>query len=445
MHIVIVGNGIAGTTAARHIRKLSNHRVTLISSETPEFFARTALMYVYMGQMTPRDIIPYEPWFWPKNHIDLLSAHVTALDVDRHVISLADGRQLTYDRLIIASGSQSRTLQVPGAALKGVQGLYAWQDLQSMEDRSAGLEHAVITGGGLIGVEMAEMFRSRNISVTMLVRESGYFGNVLPPEEAQLVTREIERHGVTVLLDTELAEIHGSTHGHVTAVSTSNGLQIPCGFVGITIGVAPRTAPFDQVLDCDEGILVDDELRTSAPHVLAAGDCVRLRQPQPGRKATEPVWYTARIMGEVAAHNACGFHVPYTPGIWFNSAKFFDIEYQVYGDIRTTVPEDQRTLYWEDAEGRKSIRIHFNIADGTVVGFNVMGIRYRQEVCEKWIAQRAPIEHVLSELELANFDGEFSTTYEEQVRNVYARQYGTAIRGKASRNPDAVLRFLAMR
>ncbi len=336
MHIVIIGNGIAGITAARHIRKLSDHRITVISGETDHFFSRTALMYIYMGHMRFEDTKPYEDWFWEKNRIELVNGWVDKVDTKNKKLHFDDNREIAYDKLLIASGSKSNKFKWPGQDLDGVQGLYSLQDLDAMEHYSENLGRAVIVGGGLIGIEMAEMFHTRHIPVTFLVREKNFWDIVLPLEEAQMINRHILEHGIDLRLETELKEIWGDkAGGRVKMVVTNKGEKINCGFVGLTVGVSPNIdfLHFGEI-ELGKGVLVNDFLETNIPDVYAAGDCAQLRNPKPGRRPTEAVWYVGRMMGETVAYNICGKKVAYDPGIWFNSAKFFDIEYQVYGDVR---------------------------------------------------------------------------------------------------------------
>ncbi len=193
-HVVIIGNGISGVTAARHIRKLSNKRITIVSAETDYFFSRTALMYVYMGHMKFEHTQPYENWFWEKNRIELKKGFVESIDYSSKKLSLSGGDQFTYDKLILAVGSKPNKFGWPGQNLKGVQGLYSKQDLDLMEENTSRhkVDRAVIVGGGLIGVEMAEMLHSRNISVSFFVREDRFWGNVLPLKEAAIVGRTLE-------------------------------------------------------------------------------------------------------------------------------------------------------------------------------------------------------------------------------------------------------------
>lgn len=443
MHIAILGNGISGITAARFIRKLSDHRITVISAETDYFFSRTALMYIYMGHMRFSDTQPYEPWFWEKNRIDLRRGRVDQVDFSGKELIFTDGSKIGYDKLILATGSAPNKFGWPGQDLEGVRGLYSHQDLEYMEAHSEGLRRAVIVGGGLIGIEMAEMFHSRHIPVTFLVRESSYWDNVLPPEESAMVNRHIWEHGFDLRLSMELKEIVDDGTGRAGAVITSNGERIDCGYVGLTAGVHPNIGFLKGgELEIDRGILVDENLQTNLPDVYAIGDCVQLRRARPGRRPIEAVWYTGRMMGETVAHTVCGQTQAYDPGIWFNSAKFLDIEYQVYGDIPAKLPEGTASIYWEHPGGKKSIRINYDGTTERVTGFNLMGVRYRHEVCERWIAEKTLIEDVLRQLGMANFDPEFFREYEAEVVRIYNQQTGRTLQLKQKRGLSAALKFL---
>lgn len=451
MHIVIIGNGIAGITAARQIRKLSEHRITVVSSETDHFFSRTALMYIYMGHLRFEDTKPYEDWFWKKNRIELLRGFVKKVEPEQRRLLLEDGSTLRFDKLLIATGSRSNKFGWPGQDLAGVQGLYHYQDLENMERHSAGLRRAVIVGGGLIGIEMAEMLHSRHIPVTFLVREKNFWDGVLPLEEAQMVNRHIRENDIDLRLETELKEILPDAQGKVRAVVTNKGETIECGFVGLTVGVSPNIAFLQgSGIETDRGVLVNEHLETNIPGIFAAGDCAQLRAPRPGRRPIEAVWYTGRMMGETAAYNLLGGEqsavgaglISYDPGIWFNSAKFFDMEYQVYGTILPNMPDDQSAVYWEHPDGRCSVRIAYQRQTGSVVGFNLMGVRYRHEVCEKWLSAGTHIEEVLQNLGIANFAPEFYRQYETEVIAQYNRQSGRDLRLKKRRGLAGALAFL---
>lgn len=443
MHIAIIGNGIGGITAARFIRKLSNHDITVISGETDYFFSRTALMYLYMGHMRLRDTQPYEPWFWEKNRIRLLKAWVERIDFDRRELQLAGQEPVRYDKLLIASGSAPNKFGWPGQDLEGVRGLVSYQDLDYLEQYSPRIRRAVIVGGGLIGIELAEMLRSRHIPVTFLVREASFWDMVLPPEESAMINRHIREHHIDLRLSTGLREIIDDGQGRAAAVITDQGERIDCDYVGLTAGVHPNIGFVQSsALETGRGILVDEYLQTSIPGVYAVGDCAELRRPPAGRRAIEAVWYVGRMMGETAAYNLCDRRVAYEPGIWFNSAKFLDIEYQVYGDVQAAPPGHHASVYWEHSEGRRSIRLVYDRNSAEILGLQLMGIRYRHEVCDKWIRERTPIETVLTNLGLANFDPEFFRQYEGEVVNRYNEQSGGSLRLQQRRGLPAALRFL---
>ena len=209
-HIVIIGNGIAGVTAARHIRKLSDKKITIVSAESKYFFSRTALMYVYMGHMKFEHTQPYENHFWKKNGIDLVEGFVDKVDTQNKLLKIKGAADLKYDKLIIATGSKPNKFGWPGQDLDGVQGLYSKQDLELLEENAPNnkvCKRAVIVGGGLIGIELAEMLRTRNIPVTFLVRETSFWNGVLPNGESEMINEHIREHHIDLRLGTSLKEI----------------------------------------------------------------------------------------------------------------------------------------------------------------------------------------------------------------------------------------------
>ncbi|SDK91026.1 Pyridine nucleotide-disulphide oxidoreductase [Salinimicrobium catena] len=413
-HVVIIGNGIAGITAARHIRRISEKKITVISSENKYFFSRTALMYFYMGHMKWEHLEPYEDWFWEKNRIDLKLAYVEKIDPEAKTLFLAGNEKLPYDQLIIATGSIPRKLGWEGQDLQGVQGLVSKQDLELLEKNTKNCRHATIVGGGLIGVELAEMLHTRNIPVTMLIREDSFWRNVLPQKDSEFVARHISSHGIGLRNMTELESISGKNK--VTSVTTKKGDQIETDLVGLTVGVQPNIAFLKgSGIETDVGILVDPYLKTNIESIYSIGDCAQQREPKPGRRPIEAVWYTARMMGETVAQTICGNPFKYNPGNWFNSAKFFEIEYQTYGNVSATPPENEQQLHWEHRDGKKAVTLAFEKGSGRFLGINSFGIRMKHEVFDRWLTEQRPIEHVLKHLEEANFDPEFFKRHHKEI------------------------------
>jgi len=167
-----------------------------------------------------------------------------------------------------------------------------------------------------------------------------------------------------------------------------------------------------------------------------------MKEPLPGRRPIEAIWYTGRMMGQTVAHNICGKQVSYDPGIWFNSAKFLDIEYQVYGTALANPPEEHKQLYWEHPLGKKSVRIIYHAETEEIIGFNLMGIRFRHEVCEKWLKEKTPVTEVLSNLSLANFDPEFYEEHEDDILLTFSKVLGKPLQNKAKRSWNSAFSFL---
>jgi NADPH-dependent 2,4-dienoyl-CoA reductase/sulfur reductase-like enzyme len=428
MHVVIVGNGVAGIAAARTLRKRQPHwRITVISGESDHHWSRPALMYVYMGHLRFADTKPYEDPFWAKNRIELIRAWVTAVDVEKHRLVLDGERVLAWDRLLLATGSLPNRFGWPGQDLGRVSGMYGLQDLAALESWTPQIRRGIVVGGGLIGVELAEMLHSRGIAVTCLVREESYWDNVLPREESALVTDAVRGAGIDLRLATQLTEIHDDGAGQVGAVSTSGGDRVACEFVGLTAGVRPNISICKgNSVASGRGILVDPAFRTNADDVYAAGDCAEIVVGNGRPNVIQALWYTARAQGEQAAASICGDPVAYDPGIWFNSAKFFDLEYQVYGQVPSaqewgkSQADGLAALYWEAPDRRRSVRIVHR--DGAVLGFNLMGIRFRHRVCEDWIRSGRVLRDVLPRLHEAAFDPELFHPHWRDARRALEAQ-----------------------
>ncbi len=429
--VLIIGNGISGVTCARHIRKndeLSD--ITLVSGETEHFFSRTAIMYIYMGHMKYEHTKPYEDWFWEKNRINLKQAWVEKVDFEHKNLIYSTGEIQKYDVLILATGSKPNRFGWPGQELKGVQGLYSFQDLQLMEQNSEGISRAVIVGGGLIGIEMAEMFLSRKIPVTFLVREKNFWDNVLPQQESSLTSRHIREHHIDLRLETELDQIIGDDQGKVKAVKTKSGETIDCQFVGLTVGVVPNIDfLINSELKTSRGIIVDQFFRTNMEDVFAIGDCAEFKEgPGADRKTIEQVWYTGRMHGETLAQTLTKKPILYRPGVWFNSAKFLDIEYQTYGYVPNNWGDNLETFYWEDNSGKICIRLLFKKESLEIVGVNALGWRLRHAFFNKAISEKWNVEKVLLSMEKANFNPEFFKSHYKEIIEAYNAQAGRSIK-----------------
>ena len=432
-HIVIIGNGISGVTVARHIRKLSDKKITIISAETDYFFSRTALMYIYMGHMKFEHTQPYENWFWEKNRIDLKKGYVKTVETSSKTLHFEGGETMKYDKLVIASGSKPNKFGWPGQDLEGAIGMYSKQDLDALEKYAPNNEvckRAVIVGGGLIGIELAEMLNSRSIPVTFLVREDSFWNGVLPAGESAMINRHIKNHHIDLRLASNLKEIKSDENGKVKSiVITETGEEIECGVVGLTAGVTPNIDFLkDSGIELGRGVKVNPHLETNIPDVYAIGDCAEQHEGINGRRPIEAVWYTGRMMGETLAQTICGNKLPYNPGHWFNSAKFMDIEYQTYGWVfsERSKQDTEQHFHWIHEDDTKCITVAYHKDTNKFLGINTFGIRMRHETFDTWLTEERDMDYVMNHLHEANFDPEFYSTFEKDILKAYNNQLQTA-------------------
>ena len=436
-HIVIIGNGISGVTTARHIRKNSNKKITIISGETKYFFSRTALMYIYMGHMKFEHTKPYENWFWEKNNITLKKGFINSVNTANKLLAFTNGETVSYDKLIIATGSKPNKFGWPGQDLEGVMGMYHKQDLEKLEKYAPNnktCKRAVIVGGGLIGIELAEMLRSRNIPVTFLVREDSFWNGVLPAQESAMINKHIKEHHIDLRLSNNLKAIKADENGHVKSVIIEEtGEEIFCDVVGLTAGVTPNIDFLkNSDIETKKGVLVNRFLETNIKDIYAIGDCAEQQKAIGQRRNIEAVWYTGRMMGETLAQTICGNKTAYNPGHWFNSAKFLDIEYQTYGWVFSEKNKKENELYfqWKHPKEYKCITISFDKDTHQFLGINTFGIRMRHEIFDKWLTEKRAIEHVLEYLADANFDPEFYKLHEPQIVAKFNKENNKKIQPK---------------
>ena len=412
MHYVIIGNGVAGITAAFALRKRDGAaRISVVSGESDYFFSRTALMYAFMDRMNLRDLEPFERKTYVTQRIERVRGWVTNFDATAHNLLLADGRQIAYDRLLLATGSVPNQPTWSGLELvsSGIVNFVSLQDLEACERLVPSTRRAVVAGGGLIGVELVECLAHHGIEVDFLVRESWYWPMALAKEEGELIAAHIRRHGVSLHLNDEIAEVSAGADGRVSNVRTSQGKDLTCQLLGVCIGVRPAIDWLREVKTppaVGRGIQVGNDFRASLPDVWAAGDCAELPNDQ-----VEQIWYSAKRQGELAAQSMLGDAVDYRPPLFFNSAKFFDIEYTTVG---VAGPE---SFFYRFPGKEISLRIMHR--DGAVVGFNMLGSRWNHTWFEKWIGERRSLKEVMSQLHLSQFDVEFGRIPLDGVRAAF--------------------------
>ena len=254
------------------------------------------------------------------------------------------------------------------------------------------------------------------MEVTYLVRESHFWANALCAEEAQLIANHLSDHQVDLRFNCTLKAIETDRNGELFGCTTQDDQHLECDTLGITIGVRPNVDFLKNAgLNIDKGVVVDEYLSTNIPHIYAIGDCAQIAHPLPHRNAIEAVWYAGRMMGETLAETLTNSPTPYRPGHWFNSAKFFDIENQTYGEILPLPTKNEAHFLWQSPQENKSLRFAYEKDSKIFKGVSSLGLRLRHEVFDQWLEEKITMTSLLEQLEKANFDPEFSRRYEKQI------------------------------
>ena len=334
-NFIIVGGGLAGADAAQTLREEGfDGSITLLGQEPNAPYERPPLSKDYLQGKAERDsiFVHTEPWY-AEHGVDLsMSTAVTSLDSAARTVTTATGAQLHYDKLLLATGSKPRRLEVPGADLDGVYYLRNVEDSERIKIDFARAKRVVIIGAGWIGLETAAAARAAGLDVTLLVSADLPLQHVLGPEVAPIFAELHRSHGVDLRYRTTAAELTGR-HGAATGVILSDGTRIDADMVIVGVGVVPRTELAAAAgLKIDNGIIVDEHLRTSDPDIFAAGDIAHAYNPRLGRHIRVEHWANARRQGVVAAKAMLGQDaVDLRPSYFYTDQ--YDLSMEYTGDI----------------------------------------------------------------------------------------------------------------
>ena len=419
-HYVILGNGVCGMEAALALRRReAEARITIVSEEHDHFFSRPALMYVLCGQLDLRATEPYDRGLYARMGFERVRKRALGLEAAERSLVFEGGERLGYDKLLLAAGSRARPAPWPGAEGPGLHYFVTLGDLLGLDREAKPGMRAVVIGGGLIGVEVAEVLVQRGLGVVFAIRENWYFPLALDRNEAALVSEHMGNQGVDVRLGVSVEEVLRDG-GRLRGVRIGGG-EVPADLVVSAIGVVPNTGFLEgSGLSLSPGgaVEVDDALRTNLAGVWAAGDCANVAWAD-GSRRPEQLWYTARDQGRVAAASMLGDDAGYRRATWYNSAKFFDLEYTTAGWVPVLLDWDNTPIdpgpdvrcWFQRVPGRfESQRV---VCKGDrVVGFNMLGGRWNHEPMLEWIQERRSLDYVLKHLAEAQFDEELSPRFE---------------------------------
>jgi nitrite reductase (NADH) large subunit len=308
--LVVIGNGMAGIRTLEELLKLAPdmYDITVFGAEPHPNYNRILLSPVLAGEQTFDDIVLNSLDWYAENGIRLhLGKEVTRIDrVQRRVIA-ADGTEAEYDRLLLATGSLPIILPVPGKDLKGVIGYRDIQDTQTMIDTAKVKKHAVVIGGGLLGLEAANGLKQRGMEVTVVHLAGWLLERQLDPVAGQLLERSLTDRGLKFRLNTSTTELLGNENGEVRAVKFSDGSEEPADLVVMAAGIRPNTQLAQAAgIHCTRGIVVSDTLQTYDPRVYAVGECASHRGIAYGLVA--PLFEQAKICANHLASYGIGIY-----------------------------------------------------------------------------------------------------------------------------------------
>ncbi|HEY7399589.1 MAG TPA: FAD-dependent oxidoreductase [Actinomycetota bacterium] len=330
--IVVVGASLAGATAAVTLRKDGFEGALALIGEEPRVpYERPELSKSYLrGEVPFEELLVRPAEFWSDHDVDLRTgSRAVAIDVDRRIVRLAEGEELPFDRLLLATGCRNRTPPIPGADADGVYLLRTVDECDRLREDAVAGRSAVVAGMSFIGSEVAASLRSLGLEVTGIVSEAFPLGRIFGDEVGRELDEIHRSNGVRLVANDRLESIEG--RGRVEAVLTTNGERLACDLAVLALGVEPATELAEETpIEVDDGILVDELSRTNVEGIFAAGDVARFQHPSVGRRMRVEHWQNARRHGRAAARSMLGAGRPYDEVPWFWSDQY-DHELQFAG------------------------------------------------------------------------------------------------------------------
>lgn len=390
---VIVGNGVAGVTAAEKIRAADPEgEITVFSQEPEPFYYRVRLPEVVSGQVEPSRIVIHPADWYKDNKINLLLGEtVVKGDVSAKKVQSDQGTVMNYDELLLAVGARSFIPPVPGAEKKGVFGLRSLADARAVAAQAEKTKKAVLIGGGLLGLEAGYGLTRRGLTVQVVE----FFDRLLPrqmdPAGAAKLQKILEGLGFSFYLGAKAKQILGQSEAEGLALE--DGREIEGGLVLFSAGIRPNLdLARNMGLDVDKGVKVDDRLQTSRPSVWAAGDLIEHRGRIYG------IWPAARAQGETAGINMAGGQAVYEGTVLSNSLKVVGVDLTAAGDIDAD-GKHQSIIFQDDSTYRKIV-----LDQGRIIGFIFFGLTQGVKECQAALEKGLDVSPYAQAMKEKDFD-----------------------------------------
>jgi NAD(P)H-nitrite reductase large subunit len=426
MKYVIIGSGVAAIAAIEAIRSIfpsplgrgqaeGNVEITLVGDDPHGFYSRPGLAYYLTGELHDKALFPRTSDDLRKLDFRYIKGRVTNILRAEHSLQLENQPAISYDRLLIAVGAQAIPLEVPGADLEGVLKLDHLEDAKRILNLARRGRVAVVVGGGITALELAEGLLSRGVQVHYLLRGNRYWSNVLDEQESHIVEHRLQEEGVTLHYHAEAIEVLGRK-GKVVGIRLLNGQQLNCDLVAYAIGIRPRTALAKQAgLAIDRGILVNEYLQTNDPNIFAAGDVAQAYDPLTGRSILDSLWAPARQQGRVAGLNMAGRTTAYIKSPPFNVTRLAGLTTTIIGTVGKGRDDDLIGIARGDSETWRQLpdsivaqtgfevnRLRLLVGEKTLLGAIVMGDQKLSFPLEKIISDHVDISPIRERLLTSN-------------------------------------------
>jgi NAD(P)H-nitrite reductase large subunit len=367
---LIVGNSAGGIGAAEAIREVDkkNH-ITILSDEPYLTYSRPLISKYLSREETVDDILFRPADFYSQNNIELLlDIKVQHLDLARHNAQLGNGEQITWNKLLLATGGIPIIPRMQGGSKKGVFTFLTINDAVAIDEFIKDGFEAVVIGGGLIGISVTEALVKRGVSVTVVEMKDRILNTILDEVASSMAEETVRQAGVRVVTNQTVAKVIGETR--VEGVVLDNGERIRCDLVVVAIGVLPRIELVSGTeIKVNRGIVVDRLMSTSYPGVYACGDVAEAYDFVYGTNRLTPIWPNAYIGGRVAGYNMAGVRTEYRGGTAMNSLNYFGLDMATAGVV--TIPPDRN---WEEISQRdEGVYKKIILGEGLVVGMVFVG------------------------------------------------------------------------
>jgi NAD(P)H-nitrite reductase large subunit len=402
---VIIGSGIAGLSAAEVVRHRDPQaRITMISEEGHDFYSRPGLAYLLRGDIPEKLLFVRSRDDVRTLNLKRVTARVDQLLEKRHEVALAGGQRVPYDRLLLAMGATAVAPSFPGAELAGVVKLDSLDDARRILQLAGRGKTAVVVGGGITALELAEGLLARRMRVHYFLRSLRYWSDVLDKTESNIVLERLQEQGMVIHFQTQVKQAIGK-RGQLTAVETQGGETISCRILAVAIGVRPRLELARQAgLGVNRGILVNAYMQTTVPDVFAAGDVAQVYDAKSGGAPMDVLWSTALAQGRVAGANMAGAGLAYVKGIPFNITQLAGLKVTIIGAVGKGKDDDLVTIARGDSQAWRLLpkatlvtetdnvnRVRLVIGERRIIGALVMGDQTWSRPLQQLIASQADI------------------------------------------------------